>query len=323
MMGATIKNVRRRQKRGNKAFEYNKIICGNSEEILHTFPTNIIDLSFWSPPYHVGKLYEKHLDFDNWKDMLNRVIVEQFRVIRKGGFMVVNIGDILCFSDPNVPRIQADDIKRKKVQVTKNDILKIKKKFPHANRYELAKLMNCSEQTIQRRLENNNVRGGKSTMGTKVLLTSAMIVKWAEATGFFLYDKRIWHKDPTWMNSKWHSISYKAVDEYENILVFWKPGITEYDRTRLDDSEWGEWGSRGVWNIHSVRRNNRHEAEFPEELARRVILLFSPKNGLVLDPFVGSGTTTVVAKQQNRKYIGIDIKQKYTRMARSRTNGCQ
>ena len=122
----------------------------------------------------------------------------------------------------------------------------------------------------------------------------------------YLYDQRIWHKDPCWANSRWHSNSYRAVDEFEHVYVFWKPGVVEFDRHRLDPDEWSDWGSRGVWQIRPVHRNDRHEAEFPEELAARVIKLFSPANGVVIDPFVGSGTTTVVAKQLGRNWLGID-----------------
>ena len=90
-------------------------------------------------------------------------------------------------------------------------------------------------------------------------------------------------------------------------------------RDRLDAPEWAEWGSRGVWHIRSVARNDRHEAEFPEELARRVIRLFSPRGGTVLDPFVGTGTTTAVAKQLGRRWLGIDIDPSNAEMARRRT----
>ena len=73
-----------------------------------------------------------------------------------------------------------------------------------------------------------------------------------------------------------------------------------------------------MWNIKSVRRNNRHEAEFPEELARRVIQLFSPLGGMVLDPFMGTGTTAVVADRLGRGFIGIDIDPQNVSMAQER-----
>ena len=299
----------------------NTIIAGDAKDVLATIPQNGVDLSFWSPPYHVGKSYEQCQTFQDWLDLLNAVIKEHARILKPGCFMVVNIGDILCFPDETIPRFQADNMRGKKVKITRNDILAAKKTYPGANRNKLASLLGCSEQTIQRRLENNNVRGGKSNPQTKIVLSGAMLADMSEGYGLHLYDKRIWHKDPCWANSQWHSNSYRAVDEFEHVYVFWKPGITNYDRNRLSPGEWAEWGSRGVWSIKSVRSNDRHEAEFPEQLAERVIRLFSPAEGVVLDPFVGSGTTTAVAKRLGRKWLGIDNDPTNVKMARERTNG--
>ena len=298
----------------------NRIWTTDVREGLSSIPPDSVDLSFWSPPYFVGKPYEKHLCFSDWKSLLREVVELHLQILKPGGFLSINIADILCFQDPNVPRFQSNNVRGKKVEVTRERILEVLKERPGANRYELAKVLGCSEQTIQRRLENNNVRGGKNGTQTKVLLTGHLLSEWAEAAGLYLYDRRVWHKDPCWANSRWHSTSYRSVDEFEYIYVFWKPGITEYDRSRLTPSEWSEWGSRGVWSIPSVHRNGRHPAEFPEELAHRVIRLFSPERGTVLDPFVGSGTTTVVAKRLNRKWIGIDSVAQYSKIARKRTN---
>ena len=96
------------------------------------------------------------------------------------------------------------------------------------------------------------------------------------------------------------------MDEFEHIYVFWLPGVIEFDRSRIESTEWAEWGSRGVWQIRSVNRNSRHEAEFPEEPTARIIKLYSPPQGVVLDPFVRSGTTVVVAKKLGRRWLGID-----------------
>jgi site-specific DNA-methyltransferase (adenine-specific) len=300
---------------------FNRMYTGDAREIIRTLPEGSVDLSFWSPPYFVGKKYEAHLTFSGWQDLLCGVIKEHARVLRAGAFMVVNINDILCFVDPNMPRFQADNISNKKVAISREDILKVKNKHPHANRYELAKLLGCSEQTIQRRLEDNNVRGGKQSSATKVFVVGGLLQQWAETAGLYLYDRRIWHKDPCWANSQWHSNSYRAVDEYEYLYVFYSPGIVKVNRKRIEANEWAEWGSRAVWHIRSVRCNNRHECEFPEMLAERVIRLFSDAGDVVMDPFVGSGTTTAMARKLGRKYIGIDRLARYTALAENRTNG--
>jgi site-specific DNA-methyltransferase (adenine-specific) len=277
-----------------------------------------VALSFWSPPYCVGKSYEKNLTFQDWKGLLSAVIALHFPIIKLGGFLAINIADILAFPDPSMPKIQADNVSNKRVKITREQVLEAKKLHPSYNRYQLAELLGCSEQTIDRRLKNNNVRGGKYTVQKKVKLVGGLIQQWAEAAGFFCYDRRIWVKDPAWENSQWHSLSYRSVDEFEYIYVFWKPGITTIDRRRLTRPEWSEWGSRGVWHIPSVRANVEHEAQFPVELPRRVIKLLTSPSDLVLDCFMGSGTTAVAAKEENRRFLGIELNQEYVDLANCR-----
>jgi site-specific DNA-methyltransferase (adenine-specific) len=107
------------------------------------------------------------------------------------------------------------------------------------------------------------------------------------------------------------------VDEFEYVFVLWKPGITRVDRGRLSADEWREWGSRGVWQMASVRSNDDHEAKFPDELPRRLIRLLSDPGDVVLDPFVGSGTTACVAIEEGRRYVGFELLPHYADLARA------
>jgi site-specific DNA-methyltransferase (adenine-specific) len=105
------------------------------------------------------------------------------------------------------------------------------------------------------------------------------------------------------------------VDEFEYLYFFWKPGATLIDKSRLSPQEWTDWGSRAVWNFPSVRVNDNHEAKFPLELPRRVIRLLTQANDLILDPFIGSGTTALAAIELGRHYIGIELQPQYAEMA--------
>ena len=301
----------------NRFLSENKIYLGDAASLMRRVRPGTAAASFWSPPYFVGKSYEKNFSFDGWRRLLRETVKTHAAALRPGGFMVVNIADILCFPDPAMPRIQADN-HNKKCPVSREDVLAVKRRYPKHNRRQLAEILGCSEQTVQRRLENNNVRGGKSQTQTKVFLTGGMLQEWAEEARLYLYDRRIWAKDPCWANSRWHGNSYRAVDEFEYLYVFWKPGITPVKRGRLSAAEWRDWGSRAVWRIPSVRANDKHEAMFPAELARRVIRMFSDAGDLILDPFVGSGTTAAAAAECGRRYIGIEKNAAYAKLARQK-----
>lgn len=289
---------------------------GDARELLKQIRPESVALSVWSPPYWVGKSYEKDLSFDQWQDLIRDAIKEHFVPLKPGGFLVVNIADILCFADPIMPRFQANVEGAKKVDITVDDVLEAKAKHPEFNRYQLAEILGCSEQTIQRRLEGVQVRGGKRDFQTRVQLVGGMIDEWATNAGLYLYDRRIWTKDPAWANDQWHSVSYRSVDEFEYLYIFWKPGETKVARSRLTPKEWSDWGSRGVWRFPSVRANDVHEAMFPAELPRRCIRLFTDPGDVVLDCFAGSGTALVEAAKLSRHFIGIELMQKYARLAR-------
>ena len=75
---------------------------------------------------------------------------------------------------------------------------------------------------------------------------------------------------------------------------------------------------KNLWQINAERHKTKHPTEKPETLLNRIILLGSNENEVVLDPFLGSGTTGVVAVQTNRKFIGIEISKEYFDIASQR-----
>ncbi|MGH9444441.1 MAG: DNA-methyltransferase [Terriglobia bacterium] len=293
----------------------NAIYHGDARKLIARIEPNSVALSFWSPPYFVGKSYESDISFQEWQELLQRVMSLHFPVIKPGGFLAINIADILCFRDSSMPKIQAEAVAQRQSPVTRETVLQAIAKHPDMNRYQLAGLLGCSEQTVDRRLNGNNIRGGKYENQTRVKIVGGLVEQWALDAGFYTYDRRVWVKDAAWENSRWASLSYRSVDEFEYLYLFWKPGVTKFDRSRLTRDEWKEWGSRGVWKIASVRVNDDHEAKFPIELPRRVIKLLTEPGEVVLDCFVGSGTTAVAAVSENRRFIGIEKEETYFKLA--------
>jgi site-specific DNA-methyltransferase (adenine-specific) len=73
-----------------------------------------------------------------------------------------------------------------------------------------------------------------------------------------------------------------------------------------------------VWNVNTKPFKEAHFATFPQDLITPCILAGCPENGVVIDPFMGSGTVGLVAKQNNRNYIGIELNSEYINIANNR-----
>ena len=94
-----------------------------------------------------------------------------------------------------------------------------------------------------------------------------------------------------------------------------------FHKNRADggvDKKYEKRNKRDVWNVSVKPFKDSHFAVFPPDLIEPCVLAGCPKNGIVMDPFFGSGTVGVVAKKNNRNYIGIDLNKKYCDMAEKR-----
>ena len=100
------------------------------------------------------------------------------------------------------------------------------------------------------------------------------------------------------------NIKLKATDKPTAVV-----GKREYASTR---------NKRDVWTINAQAYKGAHFATFPEKLVEPCILAGSPKDGVILDPFMGSGTVLVVAKRHGRSAIGIELNESYVNLAKER-----
>jgi site-specific DNA-methyltransferase (adenine-specific) len=95
----------------------------------------------------------------------------------------------------------------------------------------------------------------------------------------------------------------------------------------LHDGRWDQAfhpkgrNKRTVWSISLSKCREAHFAVFPESLVKNCLLAASPEGGVVLDPFLGSGTTALVARRLQRRFIGVDCVPQYCEMARQRLDG--
>jgi site-specific DNA-methyltransferase (adenine-specific) len=153
----------------------------------------------------------------------------------------------------------------------------------------------------------------------KVIPIRTEIIKFCETLGFDYRGAVIWQKVTTCntmggamvMGSFPHPRNGILKIDYEFILLFKKLGKAprvEKERkeaSALTTEEWNEYFT-GHWSF-SGERQDKHLAMFPEELPRRLIRMFSFVGETVLDPFLGSGTTCLAAKNTERNSVGYEI----------------
>ena len=137
-------------------------------------------------------------------------------------------------------------------------------------------------------------------------------------SGLICWNKNITGNSTAW--GSWMSPSAPSIRSvWESIVIGRKAGKFEIkDKIDINREEFLNW-TCDLWNIPPASTKKEiHPTPFPPEIPKRLIKIYSCQNNIILDPFVGSGTTCIVAKQLHRNYIGIDISNKYCKMAKSR-----
>ncbi len=180
----------------------------------------------------------------------------------------------------------------------------------------------------------------------KTLTSFRTIIDWCDNAGFKLFENVIYRKYGT--EGAWWKYRFRVDHEYmpiflkgERPIYFNKEPLkipskhagkimtgsgnrrTDGTTTNTVTREINTMKCRGtVWDYLNAGDKNplkrRHPATFPDKIPTDFIQCFCPPKGIVLDPFIGSGSTAVAAKRLGRKYIGIDISQEYCKLAEDR-----
>lgn len=157
----------------------------------------------------------------------------------------------------------------------------------------------------------------------KIIPIRTEIIKFCESDGFDYMGAIIWQKvttchttgGATVMGSYPYPRSGIIKLDYEFILIFKKHGESPKvsqkikEQSKLTQEEWSQYFT-GHWNFPGEKQD-KHLAMFPEELPRRLIKMFSFVGDTVLDPFLGSGTTSLAARNLDRNSIGYEINEDY------------
>lgn len=292
----------------------NKIYCGDCLKTLKSFPAESIDCVITSPPYWALRDYgvsgqlglEK--TFQEYINKLCDIFDEVKRVLKKSGTCWVNIGDT----------------------------------------YSATRWSNSAGTSFMAKNNKNDIYGNviekNSGLSDKCLcqIPSRFAIEMVNR-GWILRNELIWNK-PNCMPS---SAKDRFTVDFEKIFFFVKnkkyyfetqkekraakviePRMIREEKRKIYNGKYPKAGvvrsmsrnKRCVWRIPTRPFKESHFAVFPEELIITPIKSGCPIGGVVLDPFMGSGTTGLVAKKLNRKYVGIELNHEYIKIAENRIN---
>ena len=297
--------------------DINKILNGNSLDVLKTLPDNSIDCCITSPPYWGLRDYgheeqlgsEKH--FKDFVINLCNVFDEVKRVLKPSGTCFVNLGDTFSSDTKGTGGPSDKQLSNK------------------GSRYEAKK--------FDTEIPNKCL----------CLVPERFAIEMIDR-GWTIRNQIIWHK-PNQMPS---SAKDRFTVDFEKIFFFVKEPTGYYFEQQLEKSIWYETDSRSkvkggvlskgktasgnyatskvafredgmrnvrtVWTVNTEPSSEAHFATYPQRLVERMIKAGCPENGLVLDPFFGSGTTGIYARKSNRNYIGIELNKEYVKVAENR-----
>lgn len=292
----------------------NKILQGDTLEVLKRMPAGIIDCVITSPPYWglrdygvVGQLGLEETP-DEYVSRLCDMFDEIGRVLKSTGTVWVNLGD--TYSHKAASAMQGKNGERATRRFTSHGF---------------------------------KTNGGQDKSLCQIPARFAIEMA---ARGWILRNEIIWHK-PNCMPS---SVKDRFTVDFEKVFFFVKNKKYHFEQQK-EKAKWGNdpragkgrlhyegkkrdgkngqgqenfahivdmRNKRAVWSVSVARSKDAHFAVFPENLINPMIEAGCPRGGVVLDPFIGSGTTAVAAMKLERKYLGIELNPEYIKIAEKR-----
>ena len=296
------------------------ILYGDCRETLKNLTNSSVQMCVTSPPYYGLRDYggEKNQigqeqTPEDFIDELVKVFREVRRTLKDDGTLWLNIGDSYYNYRPS-----------KGKSYPKQTVSKTKQDLPDYSSKRNNKLSNLKE---------------KDLIGIPWMLAFAL-----RADGWYLRQDIIWHKP----NPMPESVKDRCTKSHEYIFLLSKNKKYYYDNEAIKEPVKQDWGTRNrangkyhnsgsglqphsgltksyttknkrsVWSITNKPYKHAHFATFPPDLIVPPILAGSKKGDIILDPFMGSGTTGMVAKQHGRYFVGCELHDDYSELIRQR-----
>lgn len=264
----------------------NKIYQGSCFELIKELPDNYIDLIITSPPYADIKSYGKKVNVihpDNYVEWILPLFQESYRVLKPSGSFIFNIDDkcVKKQRHPYVLDLILNVINRTELSLYDYYFWYKKSYKPNGN----SKRLNHVTEWLIHFCKNINK------------------IKWN-------------------MDNVRESYAKSTLSRIKRPI---KKYSTNKDGIKISESKNRKLNKKGkipknIFTFHSnqIEKGNKHPAPFNKELPIWFIKALTDENDIVLDPFIGSGTTAIASIELNRKWIGFELNKKYIEMADKR-----
>ena len=263
------------------------ILFGDCKKTLSAFLPKSARMCVTSPPYYGLRNYggeEKQIGQEQSPEEYIKNLVEVFREVRNvltdDGTLWLNVGD--SYYRPG----RGQRLSKQTVSNTKQDLPDV-----------------CPRR-------GNRLRGlkEKDLIGIPWMLAFAL-----RADGWYLRQDIIWHKP----NPMPESVRDRCTKSHEYVFLLSKNQNYYFDVNAIKEPTRRK---RSVWNIQNKPYRDAHFAVYPPELVEPCIKAGSEEGDIILDPFMGSGTTATVAKTLGRDYIGCELHEDYGKLIQKRLN---
>jgi len=320
-----------------KPFEviYNRILHGNSLDALKTLPDCSVDCCITSPPYYGLRDYgvDAQIGLEKTPEDYIRKLVQVFRevhrILRDEGTLWVNIGD--CYAGSGKGGAMKAEHVNKYKQGTNKGLVgkqavttvswgKCKPKDLVGIPWMLAFSLRDDGWYLRQDIIWNKSNPMPESVTDRCTKSHEYIFLLSKSGRYYFDNRHI--KEKAAYDGRTNT-KRKGSPKYSQEGIYAK-----HNQHTLATSEGERWqrdkdgnylrNKRSVWTLSTEAYPDAHYAVFPQKLILPCILSGCPENGIVLDPFMGSGTTAVVAVKNLRKYIGCEINLEYIKIAEKR-----
>lgn len=323
----------------------NTIYCGDSLEILKTFPNESVNCCITSPPYFNLREYphDKQMGLEETPELYIYKMVAIFsevkRVLKKNGTCWINIGDSYAGSGRGNNTNSKQGTNKGSIFEGKNsgyvpkglkpkDLMGIPWRLAFALQDDgwwlrsdiIWNKTNCLPESVKDRCTRSHEYVFMLTKSAKYWYDADAIKEPAKQVSIERLKRAVTNKSKYVKQTPGGQLKQGIHRERANCKRLEGKAATTFQGGDhlVATFKNNKVNKRSVWNVPVSRFRGNHFATFPESLIMPMVKSGCPENGIIIDPFMGAGTTAVVSKKLGRKYVGIEISESYVKMANKR-----